>query len=94
MIDLAGYSFTPDKACIVCGHVMDGAPVLAVAHDDEGDLQFACGEEAHIAADWHLVGLEHIDLQTLGLRDMPTVDAGFAALRRDPGSPWEIVSVG
>jgi hypothetical protein len=94
MIDLAGYSLTPDKACIVCGHVMDGAPVLAVAHDDDGDLQFACGEEAHTTADWHVVGLEHIDLRQLGLGDMPIVDAGFAALREDLGSTWEIVSVG
>ena len=93
MIDLAGYSFNPDKACIVCEHVISGAPVFAVAHDDEGDLQFACGEEAHATADWHLVGLEHLDLNELGLAGMPTVDPGFAALRDNIDAAWEVVSV-
>ncbi len=94
MIDFAGYSFAPDKACIVCGHVIDGMPILAVAHDDDGDLQFACGEEAHDTKDWHLIGLEHIDFDDLGPGEMPTVDAGFAALRDGPGSTWEIVPIG
>ena len=93
MINLAGYNFDPNKACIVCGHVINGAPVFAVAHDDDGDLQFACGEEAHTVADWHLVGLEHLDVNQLGLAAMPTVDPGFAALRDEPDGTWEVISV-
>ena len=93
MIDLAGYSFDPNKACIVCGHVISGMPVFAVAHDDDGDLQFACGAEAHTAADWHLLGLEHLDLNELALTGMPTVDPGFAALRAKIDTAWEVVSV-
>jgi hypothetical protein len=93
MIDLAGYSFDSNKACIVCGHVIDGTPVLAVAHDDDGDLQFACGHKAHTAADWHLVGLEHLDLNELGLGGILTLDPGFAALRDDTDAAWQVVPI-
>ncbi|RZI60298.1 MAG: hypothetical protein EOP14_01785 [Pseudomonas sp.] len=93
MIHLAGYSFDPNKACIVCRHVISGAPVIAVAHDDDGDLQFVCGEEAHATEDWHLVCLEHLDLNKLGLGDMPTLEPGFAAERDFIDANWEVVSV-
>lgn len=93
MVDLAGYSFPPDKACIVCGHVMGGLPVLAVAHDDDGDLQFACGEEAHVVDDWHIIGLEHIDCEKEGLADLPAVHPGYAALRNDVQAQWHVVRI-
>jgi hypothetical protein len=93
MINLAGYSFDPNKACIVCAHVISGAPVFALAHDDDGDLQFACGEEAHTGVDWHLVCLEHLDLNGLGLAEVPTLEPGFAAERDDIDAAWEVVSV-
>lgn len=93
MIDLAGYSFPPHKACIVCRHIMDGSPILAVAHDEDGDLQFTCGEDAHVADDWHAIGLEHLDCGEEGLANLPAVHPGYAALRNDVQSQWQVVPI-
>ncbi len=61
MISLAGHAFDPHKACFMCQHVFDGAPVLAFAHDEDGDLQVACGAESHTGEDWRGVGVAHLD---------------------------------
>lgn len=89
MIDLAGYSYATNKACIVCRDVLDGAPVLAFAHDAGGDLHFACSREDHNGSDWLVVGLEHIDLAAHGLDRLPTMHAGSEASRRSINAPWE-----
>lgn len=72
---------------------MDGSPILAVAHDEDGDLQFTCGEDAHVADDWHAIGLEHLDCGEEGLANLPAVHPGYAALRNDVQSQWQVVPI-
>lgn len=54
-------SYQLNTACFICKHVMDGVPILGMAHDHEGDLQLVCGREGHKPDDWHVVGVGHID---------------------------------
>jgi len=93
MVTLAGYSYVPNKACLVCQHVFDGAPVMGFAHDEDGDLQIACGAESHSGDDWHVVGVGHLDLDSLQLWSLPTVDMGYAAEREDVTGEWVLVSL-
>jgi hypothetical protein len=93
MIKLAGYSYPSNRACFICKHVMDGSPILGMAHDHEGDLQLVCGIEGHPSDDWHVVGVGHIDHKKEVLDELPTVHVGFAAERNDINSPWRIVPI-
>lgn len=93
MIDFAGYSYPPNRACFICKHVMDGSPILAMAHDHESDLQLVCGIVGHMPDDWHVVGVGHIDHKKEVLGDLPTVHVGFAAERASIESPWRIVPI-
>lgn len=93
MISLAGHTFDPHKACFVCQHVFDGAPVLAFAHDEDGDLQVACGAESHTGEDWRVVGVAHLACDDLQLASPPTVNMGYEAEREAPRSEWVLFSL-
>lgn len=93
MITLAGYTYVPNKACFVCQHVVDGAPVMGFAHDEDGDLQIACSAEIHSGEDWHMMCVGHLDLNHLQLVSLPTVDMGYAAERQDVTEEWMVVSL-
>ena len=93
MIDLGGHRYADNKACIVCRHVLDGAPVLAFAHDADGDLHFTCGGEDHRDEDWLVVGLDHIDLTAHGLDTAPLLNAGTEAVRSSIYALWEAIEL-
>ncbi len=61
-IQFGGYSFKPNKACLICDHVFEGSRIEVVAHDDDGWLQFLCGGEHDFGdpASSRIVGLEHL----------------------------------
>jgi hypothetical protein len=90
MIELAGYTFDDHKACIVCRHVCEAFPVLAFAHDRDGDIHFTCGAVGHEADDWNVIGLSHLLDQVRSMGNMPLVEAGFEATRSHPGAGWEL----
>lgn len=92
-IDLAGYSFPENRASIVCTHVWDGRPVLLFVHDDEGDIQFYCGESGHSAADALVLGLAEIKDRLRSMGDIPTVRPGFYAERAGIGNTWIIQKI-
>ncbi len=81
MIELAGYTFPPNRASIVCTHVWNGDPVLLFVHDNDGDIQFYCGEEGHSGADAMVLGLAEVSNHLLTMQDIPTVKPGFCAER-------------
>lgn len=89
MIDLAGYSYDDHKACIICRHVAEGYPVLAFAHDEDGDLHFTCGGSEHVESDWQVVGLSHLLEHVRSMKNLPVVDAGFCAERMSDQS-WTV----
>ena len=56
-----GYSFQPNKACLLCEHVFSGKrPVRIIAHDLDGWIQFLCGDEAHDPKCSKVVALEEV----------------------------------
>lgn len=94
MIDFAGYSFAEHKAAIACSHVLSGAPVLVFVHDEDGDIQFMCGESGHSIDDAKVVGISHLLEHIRSMPDIPVVDPGHAAERSEPGAPWSVSPVG
>jgi hypothetical protein len=61
--------FRDDFGVFVCPHVLDGATVLKVVRDQEGDWQFSCGDEP---AD------EGVDLQLIAVGDLVASDISLA----------------
>jgi hypothetical protein len=88
-ISFAGYIFASDKGCFACSHVMEGAPVLLFAHEDDGDLQFLCGASGHdFEKECRWLHTRHVLDQQPDLLDLPTVEMGFEAERTSVGAPW------
>jgi hypothetical protein len=77
-----------ENVAYVCAHVFDRSrPVLLVAHDEDGDWQFVCGE-VHEGSIPRVVGIDHIiehDPSLEALRDLPV---GWEAERQSIGAPW------
>ena len=90
MIELAGYTFPPNRASIVCTHVWNGDPVLLFVHDNDGDIQFYCGEEGHSGADAMVLGLAEVSNHLLTMQDIPTVKPGFCAERARLDGAWTL----
>lgn len=90
MIDVAGYSFPEDQACILCVHVWNGQPVLLFSHDRDGDIQFLCGEEHHDTSDAIVLGVGEIDSQLETMQDIPLVEPGYWAERVSVGKVWTV----
>jgi hypothetical protein len=94
VIDFAGYSYPEHKATIVCSHILSGAPVLVFVHDEDGDIQFMCGESGHGVDDAQVVGLTHLLEHIRSMSDIPVVEPGYTAERSGPGAPWSISPLG
>lgn len=90
MIDLAGYTFPDNRASIVCRHVWEGRPILLFAHDDDGDIQFYCGDDGHSGADALVLGLAEIADWLRSMDDLPTVRPGFYAQRPAVEIAWSV----
>lgn len=93
MINLAGYAFPDNRASIVCRHVWEGQPILLFAHDDDGDIQFYCGDEGHSGADALVLGLAEITDWLRSMVDLPTTRPGFYAQRPAVGTAWSVHSI-
>ncbi len=90
MIELAGYTYSDNRAAIVCNHVWDGHPVLLFAHDIDGDIQFYCGEASHTMSEALVLGLAEIRHHVELMQDIPTVGPGFVAERPELGGAWTV----
>ncbi len=88
MINLGGYSYDDHKGCLTCQHVLDGLPILAVAHDEDGDLHFTCGADGHSEDDWHAVGLSHLAGGLGDTHAFPLLPLGKVASRSSDDGAW------
>ena len=84
---------TPDTACIICQHVLDGKnPITFISHDEEdGMWQFLCSED-HILEDVRLISLAEafqIDGSIGQVADLPR---GFVMERTEPKGRWKVYS--
>lgn len=88
-ISFAGYTFDSDKGCFTCSHVMEGAPVLLFAHEEDGDLQFLCGASGHdFGTECRYLHATHVLEWQPDLLSLPIVEMGFEAERTAVGAPW------
>ena len=51
------------------------------------------GVKSNDGGDYVVVGLSHLLEQTRSMSDIPVVESGYAAERREPGAPWSIASL-
>jgi hypothetical protein len=90
MIALAGHTYEDNTACIICRHVMDGAPVLQFVFDIDGEVQFLCGAARHDKRDARVVGLDEVDHRQNGLDSLPDMPLGTQASRMSTKGRWEV----
>ena len=92
-ISFAGYSYSPDKECLICEHVFDrSAEPVIVAHDTDGWLQALCGEEDHDADQSRIVALSEIIDRLPKASELPVLNPGECAERTADGS-WQVFSI-
>jgi hypothetical protein len=70
-------------------HVLDGAPVVRVYHDLDGDWQFHALIEATIE-DGRLVGVDHLISDDPTLSEVLEIEAGYFASRGFIGDKWTV----
>ena len=80
---VAGYRFAPNKATIVCEHVFGGGTGKCFFHDYDGDLQVTCGADSHDWSQGRVVALSEALEWLPFAAELPIVDPGFMAERRD-----------
>lgn len=68
----------------------DGAPILYVSHDYEGDWQFLCGGVHADAAEGALICLEDAVERDRSVNDLATMCTSHVAERESTASPWTI----
>lgn len=77
---------------IACQRVKDGAPILYVSHDDDGDWQFLCGGD-HGDGDADqavLLGVSHVVEADPSIDALAGLPCGAFAERESPSAPWSI----
>ena len=88
------FSFQEDRhtAVYTCQRVMDGAPILMVAHDEDGDWQFLCGgdHEEEGEDEGKLACLECLVAGDPSLNQIAGMCTGAQAERADRESEWEV----
>ena len=80
----------PDTAVITCCHVLAGAPILRVTHDEEdGMWQFLCGGE-HDASEARVIALKEAYALDASLGKLAKLPCGCAAQRSSKTGKWKI----
>ena len=88
------FRFTEERQLMVfvCKKVHDGAPILYVSHDEEGDWQFLCGGQ-HGEEAPEDPGLVHcLECTVAGdesVNEVADLEQGAVAFRDSHGGPWE-----
>jgi hypothetical protein len=88
------FLFQEDRhtAVFLCKHVANGAGILFVTHDVDGDWQFLCGE-AHAPEEDKplLVCLEHVVSRDPTLNELAKLCTGYRAQRRTVADEWVVI---
>jgi hypothetical protein len=81
----------PHAATFVCKHVWkEGAPILYVSHDADGDGQFLCGGTHADPADCLVIGLEHVVERDPSVNAVARMCTGHVGERDAPTTDWRI----
>lgn len=88
------FAFREDRhtGVFICKRVADGAPILHVAHDTEGDWQFLCGGQHEDGGDDDglVVCLEHVVARDPSLNELADLCTSHHADRAAPEDKWII----
>lgn len=79
----------PDQSVFTCRHVIDGAPILHVVHEAEGQWQFLCGGD-HTEQTPVIVDLREIVSLDPALQDLAGLHQHQSARREAPEDLWRI----
>lgn len=92
--DPASFDFQEPKKLrvLVCDKVAAGAPILFVAHDEDGDWQFLCGaqhdeETRDMGQAWSLAGVVARDPS---VNELAQMERSWTAHRKRPGAGWDL----
>ena len=88
-VQLFGYLYARNTACMVCEHFAAGAPLQLVVHDGEGEITFACGQPGHPDEEWKVIGLGRA-ADMLDLTSVPELQEGEIARRASADQPWNV----
>lgn len=81
----------PNTAAFVCKHVWnEGAPILYVSHDCDGDWQFLCGGIHSDSHDALLICLGDVVARDPSVNDVAGICTSHVAERDRETSPWSI----
>ena len=87
-VDLFGYVYPGNSACLVCTHVSEGEALAFVACDEDGDLAFACERQGHEDSEWKVVALRRAALM-IDVASLPPLEEGQQA-RRSASGEWQV----
>jgi hypothetical protein len=89
------FSFREDRhtGVFTCKRVVEGAPILHVAHDEDGDWQFLCGgdHEEEGEDEGKLICLEHLVAGDPSLNQLADMCRHSRAERSDREQDWVII---
>lgn len=81
-----------NAAVFICKRVSEGAPVLWVSHDSDGEWQFLCGGADHQGEDQPLlVCLEEVVERDPSLNELAGMCTNHHAERDSLGLPWRVI---
>lgn len=82
----------PHTSVFLCAHVAQGADVLYVSHDADGDWQFLCGaiHDPEKGDEPVIQCLEHIVARDPSLNELAGLCSSHRAERKSADSPWAI----
>ena len=82
------FADSENVAVFTCAHVLEEqAPILTVAHDEDGYWQFLCGQE-HAESESRVVALHEIVELDESVADLSKLDYGQRAWRENAKSQW------
>lgn len=84
------FADAPNTAAFACCHVLDGAPILFVSHDADGDWQFLCDRPSHATSEGRLVSIGGLVSLDPSLNELATMCTGHHAERATRAAQWAV----
>jgi hypothetical protein len=79
-----------NTACIVCNHVLSKErPILYVAHDEEADWQFLCGQDDHTEENAKIISLKQVTELDQTVNDLYEMPIKVGAERKTVKDKWQ-----
>lgn len=85
MVNSWKFDDDPLTACFVAASVLEGAPILRVVHDFDGDWQFHSEGES---GEPKIVALKEMVKRDSTINELHDLPYGWAAERNTPTTPW------